>query len=272
MSGLERMPGLEQMPGLERMSGAERRSGLERMPGAERRSGVNPAEPQRPLLKVIAAAIGLVALIVLGRIAGGYIQGFTLWVDGLGFWGPAVFVFGYVIAVVAFVPASLLTLGAGAIFGIVHGVIYVFIAATIGSCLAFLVSRYLARSAIKKRLERRPKFAAIDRAVEADGLKITFLLRLTPVVPFNLLNYALGLTRVRFADYAIASVGMLPGTLLYVYSGKLAGDVATLAGDPAVARGWSYYSVLALGLVATLAVTMVITRSARRALAKATGE
>jgi uncharacterized membrane protein YdjX (TVP38/TMEM64 family) len=233
---------------------------------------VNPTESKSPLLKFVAGAIGLVALIALGRFAGGYIQPFAQWVDGLGFWGPAVFVFGYVIAVVAFVPASLLTLGAGAIFGIVDGVIYVFVAATVGSCLAFLVSRYLARSAVERKLEGKPKFSAIDRAVAAEGLKIVFLLRLTPAVPFNLLNYALGLTRVRFTDYAIASVGMLPGTLLYVYSGKLAGDVATLAGNPAVARGWGYYSLLALGLAATLAVTMVVTRSARRALAEATGQ
>jgi uncharacterized membrane protein YdjX (TVP38/TMEM64 family) len=128
------------------------------------------------------------------------------------------------------------------------------------------------RSTVERKLDGKPKFLAIDRAVEAEGLKIVFLLRLTPAVPFNLLNYALGLTRIRFADYAIASVGMLPGTLLYVYSGKLAGDVAAVAGNPAVARGWGYYSVLALGLVATLAVTMVVTRSARRALAEATGE
>jgi uncharacterized membrane protein YdjX (TVP38/TMEM64 family) len=233
---------------------------------------VNPAESRSPLLKLGAGAIGIAALVALGRVGGGYIQPFAQWVDGLGFWGPAVFSLGYVIAVVAFVPASLLTLGAGAIFGIAEGVICVFFAATVGSCLAFLVSRYLARAAIERKLEGEPKFAAIDRAVAEDGLKIVFLLRLTPVVPFNLLNYALGLTRVRFAHYAIASVGMLPGTLLYVYSGKLAGDVATLAGNPSVARGWGYYSLLALGLAATLAVAMVVTRSARRALAEATGE
>ena len=233
---------------------------------------MNPTESKSLVVKLIAGAIGLVALIALGRLAGGYIQPFAQWVDGLGFWGPAVFVFGYAVAVVAFVPASLLTLGAGAIFGIVDGVIYVFVAATVGSCLAFLVSRYLARSAVERKLEGKPKFSAIDRAVAAEGLKIVFLLRLTPAVPFNLLNYALGLTRVRFTDYAIASVGMLPGTLLYVYSGKLAGDVATLAGNPAVTRGWGYYSLLALGLAATLAVTMVVTRSARRALAEATGQ
>ncbi len=233
---------------------------------------MNPAEPRSPLLKFVAAAMALIVLVVLGRAAGAYIQPFAQWVDGLGFWGPTAFVLGYAIAVVAFVPASLLTLGAGAIFGIAHGVIYVFVAATVGSCLAFLVSRYLARSAVERKLEGKPKFSAIDRAVEAEGLKIVFLLRLTPVVPFNLLNYALGLTRIRFADYAIASFGMLPGTLLYVYSGKLAGDVAAVAGNPAVARGWGYYSLLALGLAATLAVTLVVTRSARRALAEATGE
>ncbi len=233
---------------------------------------MNPTESKSPLPKVVAIAAGLVVLVLLGRAAGAYIQPFAQWVNGLGFWGPAVFVLGYAIAVVAFVPASLLTLGAGAIFGIVHGVIYVFVAATVGSCLAFLVSRYLARSAVERKIEGKPKFSAIDRAVAAEGLKIVFLLRLTPAVPFNLLNYALGLTRVRFTDYAIASIGMLPGTFLYVYSGKLAGDVAALAGNPEVAKGWAYYSVLALGLVATLAVTMVVTRSARRALAEATIE
>jgi len=175
-------------------------------------------------------------------------------------------------AVVTFVPASLLSLGAGAIFGIVPGVLYVFVAASVGACLAFLVARHLARSAIERRLEGNGKFAAIDRAIAAEGRKIVFLLRLTPAIPFNLLNYALGLTRIRFSDYAIACIGMLPGTLLYVYSGKLAGDVATLAGDPALARGWGYYGLLALGLIATLAVTVVVTRSARRALADATGE
>jgi len=233
---------------------------------------VNPAQPSGGRSKLVAIATALVAVVALGRLAGGHLDAFASWVEGLGFWGPAVFMIGYVAAVVAFVPASLLSLGAGAIFGIVHGVLYVFVAASVGACLAFLVSRHLARSAIERRLEGNRKFAAIDRAIAAEGRKIAFLLRLTPAIPFNLLNYALGLTRIRFSDYAIACIGMLPGTLLYVYSGKLAGDVATLAGNPALARGWGYYGLLALGLIATLAVTIVVTRSARRALADATGE
>jgi uncharacterized membrane protein YdjX (TVP38/TMEM64 family) len=173
--------------------------------------------------------------------------------------------------VVAFVPASLLTLAGGAIFGVAKGTAYVFAAAVLGSSLAFLVSRYFARSAIERRLAGNERFAAIDGAVREHGRWIVFLLRLSPVFPFNLLNYALGLTSVRFADYLVASFGMLPGTLLYVYSGKAVGDVAALAGGAAPARGGLYYALLALGLTATAVVTVLVTRIARRALADATG-
>lgn len=233
--------------------------------GADR----EPAARTSGWLKVAAGCVALAAVLALGRLAGAYIQPFAEWVGELGFWGPAVFIASYALAVVAFVPASLLTLGAGAIFGLLGGVLYVFAAATIGSALAFVVSRYLARSAVERRIAGSPKFAAIDRAVGRDGRKIVFLLRLTPVIPFNALNYALGLTRISLADYLVASIGMIPGTVLYVYSGKLAGDVAVLAGDPSIARGPGYYAIAVLGLIATVALTTVVTRIARRALAEA---
>ena len=225
-----------------------------------------------PLARIALIAIALVALVALGRRAGSYLPQFAQWVNGLGVWGPIAFILGYAVAAVAFVPGSLLTLAAGAIFGLAQGVVYVFIAAVLGSSAAFLVSRYLARHAIERRLASTPRFAAIDRAVGAQGRRIVFLLRLSPVFPFNLLNYGLGLTKVRFADYVAASVGMLPGTLLYVYYGKLAGDVAALAGGAAPEKGAGYYAVLILGLVATVVVTTLVTRTARRALKEATGE
>ena len=236
-------------------------------------AAVQPLEPAQPpsrlpLTKLALGAVALLALLALARQGGAYIPQFAAWVNGLGVWGPLVFIVGYAAAVVAFVPGSVLTLAAGAIFGIAAGVVYVFIAAVLGSSAAFLVSRYLARGAIERRLTGNARFAAIDRAVGAQGRKIVFLLRLSPVFPFTLLNYALGLTRVRFADYVLASFGMLPGTLLYVYYGKLAGDVAALAGGAAVEKGTGYYAVLALGLVATIAVTAVVTRTARKALAE----
>jgi uncharacterized membrane protein YdjX (TVP38/TMEM64 family) len=222
--------------------------------------------------RILLGIVALAGLFLLGRQVGGYVPEFAMWVNGLGVWGPVVFIIGYALAAVAFVPGSLLTLAAGAIFGLGKGVVYVFIAAVLGSSAAFLVSRHLARAAIERKLAGNARFAAIDRAVSAQGRKIVFLLRLSPVFPFNLLNYALGLTNVRFVDYLVASVGMLPGTLLYVYYGKLAGDVAALASGAAVKKGAGYYAVLALGLVATVVVTTIVTRIARRALREATGE
>lgn len=242
------------------------------MPESETNAAAAAQRSGWPLGRIAIGAGVVAALVAVGRVGGGYIPQFARWVDGLGAWGPAVFIAGYVAAVVAFAPGSLLTLAGGAVFGLVRGVVYVFIAATIGAAAAFLVSRYFARGAIERRIAGNPRFAAIDRAIASQGRKIVFLLRLSPAFPFTLLNYALGLTRVSFADYLLASVGMIPGTILYVYYGKLAGDVAALAGGAAVEKGAGYYGVLLVGLAATVVVTTIVTRIARRALREATGE
>ena len=223
-------------------------------------------------IKVIVVLALVAGLVLLGKQAAPYVTKFAEWVESVGFWGPVVFVAGYVLATVAFIPGSLLTLAAGAIFGLGKGTVYVFVGATIGSCAAFLVSRYVARGAVARRLEKFPKFAAIDRAVEARGLPIVLLLRLSPVFPFNLLNYGLGLTKVRFVHYALASFGMIPGTLLYVYYGVAAGTVAAIAGGTEREKTLWDYALLTLGLVATIVVTAFVTRIARRALKEATGD
>ena len=219
----------------------------------------------------LVVAVGI-ALLVFGRRAAAYLPLFANWVEGLGALGPLVFVVGYAVAVVAFVPGSLLTLAGGALFGLVEGVLYVFTAAVLGSTLAFLLARHVARAAVSRRIEGDARFRAIDRAVGEEGRKIVFLLRLSPVFPFNLLNYALGLTRVRLVDYLVASLGMLPGTILYVYAGKLGGDVAAAAGGFATERGPADWALLAVGLAATAVVTLRITRIARRALDEATAD
>lgn len=221
----------------------------------------------------IALGVALLAILLsLGRVAGGAVPAFAEWVEGLGPLGPMAFILGYALAVVAFIPGSLLTLAAGAIFGVAEGTLYVIVAATLGATLAFLIARHGARAAIERRIEGDGRFAAIDRAVGAEGLKIVFLLRLSPVFPFNLLNYSLGLTQVRLIDYFVASLGMLPGTVLYVYTGKVAGDVAAIAGGQSGEKGVGDWLVLVLGLVATAIVTVYVTRIARRALAAATGD
>jgi uncharacterized membrane protein YdjX (TVP38/TMEM64 family) len=246
-------------------------------PGVLSRGFVSGAEPDRvathrrvPVVRVATALVVLILLAIAGRYVGESLPRFAEWVDGFGAWGPLAFVLAYAVLVVAFVPGVVLTMAAGAIFGVTQGTIVVFVGATFGATAAFLVSRYFARSFVAARVAGDTRFAAIDRAVEREGLRIVFLLRLSPVVPFNLLNYALGLTRVRMRDYMLASAGMLPGTLLYVYSGKVAGDVASIASGAGVERGIEHYLFLALGLAATVAVTAVITRIARRALAATT--
>ncbi len=223
-----------------------------------------------PWGKIVLGLAALAILLALGRELGGYVPEFARYVKGLGFWGPLVFILGYAAAVVGFVPGSLLTLAAGAVFGVTVGTLYVFVAAVLGSAAAFLVARYVARAPVERKLEGNRRFAAIDRAVGRQGRRIVFLLRLSPVFPFNLLNYALGLTRVRFSDYLIASFGMLPGTLLYVYAGKVGGDLAALAGGAAPDTGTAGQLLLGVGLLATIVVTVWITRIARDALREAT--
>src|SRR6266550_1985746 len=189
------------------------------------------------------------------------------WIGKLGPWGPVIFIALYIVATVFFIPGSVLTLGAGAVFGVVLGSVYVSISATLGATAAFLVGRYLARDAIARKIQKNERFATIDRAVADEGWKIVLLTRLSPVFPFTLLNYAFGLTRVRLSHYVLASwIGMMPGTVMYVYLGSL---VNVGAGHRQRTTGeWGLYGV---GLLATIAVTIFVTRVARKALAKKIG-
>lgn len=233
-----------------------------------------PAAPPVSARARLALRVLLAAALVVAAVAGGQqlaaaVPAFAARVRDLGPLAPVAFALGYALATVAFVPGSLLTLAAGAVFGLGLGVAVAFAGATLGASGAFLVARYLARARVERAIAGNPRFAAIDRAIGREGRRIVFLLRLSPVFPFTLLNYALGLTTVRFGDYLVASVGMLPGAALYVYAGKVAGDVAALAGGAAPGRGAAYYVVLAAGLAATVLVTLLVTRTARRALAEA---
>ena len=217
---------------------------------------------------VVAGLAAVTAVLLLGRQAGPYVEQFSAWVQGLGAWAPAVFILGYIVATVAFVPGSALTLAAGFIFGVPFGTLYTFVGATLGAAAAFLVARYMARGAIERRIEGNAKFAAVDRAVGREGFKIVALLRLSPVFPFNLLNYSLGLTRVRFRDYLAASVAMLPGTLLYVFYGATARKAADTLAEAEVQKGVGSWVLFGVGLVATVVATAYVTRLARRALAR----
>jgi uncharacterized membrane protein YdjX (TVP38/TMEM64 family) len=150
---------------------------------------------------------------------------------------------------------------------VLNGAITVLIGATLGATCAFLTGRYLARNWVARRIAGNEKFKAVDEAVGREGWKIVLLTRLSPIFPFNLLNYAYGVTQVRLRHYILASaVGMIPGTAMYVYLGSLAGDLASLGagGQTRTTAEWVLYGV---GLLATVAVTVFVTRVARKALA-----
>ncbi len=194
------------------------------------------------------------------------LQNALTWIDGLGIWASIAFIVLYIGATIAFLPGSILTLGAGAIFGVISGVVNAFVGATLGAIAAFLVGRYLARNWVALRIEGNPKFQAIDQSVGQQGFKIVLLTRLSPIFPFNLLNYAFGLTGVSLRDYALGSIGMIPGTLLYVYLGSLAGNLAAIGTTPPSANPALEWTIRMIGFIATIAVTLSITRIARQAL------
>lgn len=226
----------------------------------------------RGLLKfiLITVLVGVALVLVLKFDPRELLRSTLAWIGNLGAWGPLLFIAIYIVASVLFIPASVLTLGAGALFGIVRGSLYVIIGATLGATAAFLVGRYLARDWVARRIEANQKFKAIDQAVGREGGKIVLLTRLSPIFPFNLLNYAFGVTQVTLRSYFLASaVGMIPGTILYVYIGSVAGMVAA---EGTHARTPAEWGLLVFGLLATIAVTILITRAARTALqARITG-
>lgn len=191
------------------------------------------------------------------------------WFRSLGPWGAVVFVLAYVLACVCFVPASLLTLGAGAVFGVAVGGLCVSIGATLGAAASFMIGRHLARARVVRWIGDDARFKAVDAAVGREGWKIVLLLRLSPLFPFGLLNYGLGVSRVRLRDFVLASwLGMLPGTVLYVYIGSLLGT-ALLRGDQVQRERTTAERVFyGIGLLATVVVTVYVTRVAKRALAE----
>src|SRR5713226_4226695 len=213
--------------------------------------------PKIILIVLVAVAI----LYGAHRLGAGLVLKNALdWIRGLGALAPVAFIAIYIAACVLFLPGSILPIGAGVIFGVVRGSIYVSIAATLGATAAFIVGRYFARDWIARKLEGNAKFKAIDEAVGKEGWKIVILTRLSPVFPFNLLNYAYGLTSVSLRDYFFASwLGMITGTILYVYIGSLSGDLARAAGGSAkrTPAGWA---LTAVGFVATVAVAVYATR------------
>ena len=230
------------------------------------------SEHRSQRIKMAAGILAVLALIILAKTL--HIQEHLLdlvaWIRDAGWSGLAIFTLTYVVATALFLPGSILTLGAGFAYGVGLGTAAVVVAANLGAFVAFLLGRTVARGWVAGKVEENARFAAIDRAVGREGLKIVLLTRLSPIFPFNLLNYAFGVTGVKARDYVIGSViGMLPGTLMYVYLGSLITNVSELAAGRTSGGGMQQLFYFA-GLAATVGVSIYVTRIARRALAEAT--
>jgi uncharacterized membrane protein YdjX (TVP38/TMEM64 family) len=224
----------------------------------------------------ITKLVGLIGIIIALFLAMKFLPvrewltNFNDWVGQMGAVGIFIFIVVYAAATVLLAPGSVLTIGAGFAFGLWKGFLAVSAGSTLGAALAFLVARFIAREKIELIARGNQKFHKIDGAIGKEGAKLIFLLRLSPVIPFNLSNYLYGLTAVSFWPYVFASwIGMMPGTLLYVYigtAGKAA--VAAAAGGQMVKHDWQYWTFMSVGFVATILVTIWVAKIARNALRK----
>jgi len=217
-------------------------------------------------LRIGIGVVLLAGIVLLVRVlpVGEWLARFQTWVTGLGPLGYLLYALVYAVCCVLFVPASVLTLGAGAIYGVARGAGVVLVGATLGATLSFLLARTVLRAKVEGMTAGNARFRALDRAIGKEGAKIVFLVRLAPVFPFTYINYAFGLTGVRTAPYVVASFfGMIPGTFAYVYLGSAAANAATGEMD-------STRKVIQIaGAVVALIVTIFVARVATRAIKQA---
>jgi uncharacterized membrane protein YdjX (TVP38/TMEM64 family) len=246
-----------------RLSEPDYRGGTGRMDVSMNRTGMAQRKYSTGLLTWIGAGVLLVALAVGWYLLplGDWLDALRGWIVGLGFEGVAIFLAIYVVGAVVLAPEALLTIAAGFTYRF-WGLPIVAVAATIGASLAFLIARYLARGKVRQLLESRRNIAAIDKAIAEDGWKIVVLLRFSPFIPFNLQNYLFGVTAIPFRHFVAATFfGIIPGTALYIYLGVLGNQ----AGDSGPAE-WALFGA---GLLATIAVIILVARKAQAKLREA---
>jgi len=223
------------------------------------------------ICRLVALIVILIALVLAMKFlpVQHWTKNFNDWASQMGVAGILISIGVYAVATVLLAPGSILTIGAGLVFGLWKGFLAVSAGSTLGAALAFLVARFIARDKVEKIARRNEKFRRIDNAMGKEGAKLIFLLRLSPVIPFNVSNYFYGLTAVKFWPYVLASwIGMMPGAFLYVYIGVGKAAVSVAASSEIISRGWQYWTFTSVGLIATIIVTIWVTKIARDALRK----
>ena len=214
----------------------------------------------------VVAALAVALLLAAGRALPlqEWLRAFEVWLSDLGPERFALYVVAYVVVSVLLLPAVLMTIGAGFLFGLLPGIAVVSAGSTAGAAAAFLLARHLVRERVARYAAGNARLAAIDRAIGQKGWKIVFLLRLSPLVPFVLSNYFYGVTSIRFWPYVLSSwIGMLPLTFVYVSAGVAGRQAAGAQSGPFSASEWG---LTAAGVLATLAATAYVGRVVKRAL------
>src|SRR2546429_1336248 len=204
--------------------------------------------------RLIALLVSVIALFLAMRFlpVQQWLKSFNDWVGQMGVVGVFIFIGVYILATLLLAPGSILTIGAGFAFGLWKGFLAVSVGATLGASLAFLIGRFIARDKVEAIARRNETFREIDNAIGEEGAKLIFLLRLSPVIPFNLSNYFYGVTGVKFWPYVFASWnGMIPGTFLYVYIGTAGKGAVIVARGEAIQYGWQYWILLSVWCAAT---------------------
>lgn len=219
----------------------------------------------RAALPFVCAGLAVIAAIaVLGHEIHEHLDGLEDWIKGLGFWGPVVFVLLFVVLTSVFIPDSLLSIVAGVLFGFLWGAGAVIAGGVLAGAIQYGLARSVLGGAVDRAVSSRPQLRRIQNAVRRDELRLQLLIRLTPLSP-TLGSYVLGATGVRFGSFLTALVALFPAYMLQVYFGCAGKHVMRMTG-----RGVAVHDVLILGgLVACGVVMWLVTRTARRALAKA---
>jgi len=218
----------------------------------------------KTLARAATLALPIVGGILLGRMVSPWLPGFATWVHSLGVWGPVVFVSAYVAVVVLMLPAFLLIMAGGAVFGVTEGSLLSLVGALLGGTAAFLIGRHYARAMVEQRVKSNRTLSALDRVIGEDGLKLVFLLRLSPAVPYVLSNYALGITRVRLRDFFIGTFGLVPIVVTYAAYGSASGTTSSVDGSAAVSP-----LMFTVGIMVTVLLGLLLASMVQKALREA---
>ena len=220
------------------------------------------------LRNAASGAVKLVGMLIpvgfgLGasKLASPYMPGFTEWVNTLGAWAPFAFVVGYIVATVCMMPAFLLTIAGGAVFGMAKGSVLAFIGSTIGAAIAFTLGRTVLRSWVAAQIAKNQTLQIVDRVVGQEGLKLMFLLRLSGIAPFVLTNYAMGVTSVSLAHFLLALTGMIPTIATYTAVGQAGAQTPGAGTIPS----WMLYMGIAAAIVLAVTITRIVQKALREA-------